>query len=327
MVGGDALLAAGLEEAAPVVAPVPEQVPGRVLHMDGDLLCYACGGNDDTTVAQSRFNALRRIEQMREMSGSERTVLHLTTSSSTKGDRRVIAQVKPYQGQRDSSRRPRNWGYLRELFETFAPQAQLSVKLWATREADDGMSFAAAHSAYSLNPVVIGSGDKDLRMNTGCWHIDWTTLDMTFVPAGAFEVVGANDKVYGLRWFWLQMLHGDTADNIPGLPRLDGKPVGPVRADKVLGGADTHLAAFDAVRDAYQLEYGAEWADRFAEQAGLLWMRRDAAASIADFLGHMPGLGHPGVEELIAATGRLIERVKEANAEAQKLGGLVVQGE
>lgn len=316
-----------INDAAPVVAVAPDMVPGRVLHMDGDLLCYSCGGNDDTTVATSRINALRRIREMQRFSGAERTVLHLTASASTKGNRRVIAQVKPYQGQRNASRRPKNWAYLREFFETFVATDDLSVKIWATREADDGMSYAAAFNSTrpgGTEQVVIGSGDKDLRMNTGCWHIEWTTLELVHVPLGVYEVVGPLDKVYGLKWFWLQMLMGDTADNIPGLPRLDGKPVGPVRAEKLLAGTTTHFEAFDVVTSAYALEYGDEWPDRFVEQAGLLWMRRDPGARIADFLDYMPA--HL-VHTLIAATGRMLKRVEEANAEAQKLGSLVIQGD
>lgn len=312
-----------IDSAQPIVAEVPPVVPGRVLHMDGDLLCYTCGGNEDTTVGYSRTNALSRITKAREMAGAERTVLHLTMADSTKADRRLIASVKPYQGQRDSSRRPKNWGYLREFFEGYRDNdPQLAVQRWSTREADDGLAFAAMYgTTVAHNEIALCSGDKDLRMVTGCTHVDWNTYETVYVPPGAFHVE-FNGKVYGHKWFWLQMLQGDTADNIPGLPRLDGKPVGPVRAEKLLHPATNNAEAFSEVCDCYMLEYQDEAADRFVEQAALLWMRSDASASIDGFMQVCTDGGR-----LNEAVLRLEQRIKEAHAEAEKLGNLAAQGE
>ena len=307
---------------APAKLEAPAVVAGRVLHMDGDLLCYTCGGNDDTTVATSRTNALDRIEKARVMAGAERVVLHLTAAASTKGDRRVIATVKPYQGQRNSSRRPKNWGYLREFFEgshgTFwAP------KLWATREADDGISYACWQKYRTTQDLdAVHSGDKDMRMIPGV-HINWNTYETVVLRPGDFEVVGG-DKVFGLKWFWLQMLQGDTADNIPGLPEFMGKKVGEKTAEKLLAPAEHHIQAQNIVMDCYALTYGSDWLDRFVEQAALLWMRTDASASIGDFFDILEFEEGYHAETMLEAIDRLTTRVKEANAEAQKLGGLVV---
>lgn len=313
-------------EAAPVHSIAPAQVPGRVLHMDGDLLCYTCGGNEDTSVMTSRTNALQRIEKARVMSGSERVVLHLTTAASTKGDRRAIATIKPYQGQRNSSRRPKNWGYLREFFEGGHGQGWAS-KMWSTREADDGISYACWEKYRRTQELdSIHSGDKDMRMIPGV-HLDWNTHEIVTLRPGDFEVYNQDkSKLFGTKWFWTQMLQGDTADNIPGLPEFNGKRVGEVTARKMLETASCNWHGMDIVSSAYALEYGCveEWTDRFVEQAALLWMRTDAAASIGDMMKVFEFEEHDHQEGMQEAIDRLINRVEEKNAEAQKLGGLIV---
>lgn len=303
---------------APIkVKEPPPVVPGRVLHLDGDLLCYFAGGNEETTVAESRLRAISKINTMREQSGSESVVLHLTAESSTKGDRRIIATVKPYQGQRKSGRKPKNWAYLRQWAEGYTGDLFRS-KLWATREADDGMVLCA-YAAKDLDLVVIGSGDKDLRMSPG-WHCNWSDYSMTFVPTGAFNVVGCDGLQYGHRWFWEQMLQGDTADNIPGLPRWYGALCGKQTAAKLLAGVTDNDAAFELVYGGYEAEYGLDADDRFIEQAMLLWMRTDAAADIGDVQRILP-------RSFEAAINRVRARIKEKYEEAQSLGGCGVQSD
>ena len=312
---------------------MPDVVPGRVLDVDGDLLCYWAGGNDDTSVGQSRANALRKIEFMRAQSGCESVVVHMSAASCTKGDRRIIATVKPYQGQRKSDRRPKNWAYLRDFFESYEGPL-FRVKVWATREADDGIAYMAYHADTDNGKTpnrVIATGDKDLRMLPG-WHIDWQTAELVEVPMGAFEVYNKDrSKLYGTKWFWVQMLQGDTADNIPGLPKLDGKPVGPVRAEKLLCGLSDDSAALDAVTSAYAFEYGdvEEWTDRFVEQGLLLWLRRDRAGSVRDLQDWLVGMAYQdNADEAFAeAFDRMEQRIKEAYEQAESLGSCGVQSD
>lgn len=319
--------------ASPVETVAPPTVPGRVLDVDADMVCYWAGGNDETSVQTSRMTALNKIEFMREMSGSESVVCHLTADSSTKADRRIIATVKPYQGQRKGSRKPKNWGYLRDFFTNYKGPL-FSPKVWATREADDGICYAA-HAKPVPNGTtpnrVIASADKDMRMIPG-WHIDWNTGEMVEVPMGAFEVWNkAHDKLYGHKWFWMQMLQGDTADNIPGLPVLEGKPVGPKRAEKLLMNVVTNEHAADVVTTCYQLEYGRveEWLPRFVEQGLLLWLRRDAAASVWDFKSFLLDCIWLDNAEtsIIDAVHSVEQRIKEAYAQAQSLGSCGVQAD
>lgn len=316
--------------ASPVETVAPPMVPGRVLDVDADMVCYWAGGNDDTTVQTSRMTALNKIEFMREMSGSESVVCHLTADSSTKADRRIIATVKPYQGQRKGSRKPKNWGYLRDFFTNYKGPL-FTTKVWATREADDGICYAAHAKPVPLGTTpnrVIASADKDMRMIPG-WHIDWNTGELVEVPMGAFEVWNkAHDKLYGHKWLWMQMLQGDTADNIPGLPMLEGKPVGPKRAERLLADVHDNHSAWNTVSCAYQLEYQ-DWLTRIVEQGLLLWMRRDPAASIGDLFLFLRGLGALAVDDSALARefDAITQRIKEAYAQAQSLGSCGVQAD
>lgn len=303
--------------AAPIrVREVPPVVPGRVLHMDGDLLCYWAGGNEDTTVAESRLRATNKINTLREQSGSERVVLHLTSSTSTKGDRRLIATVKPYQGQRKTGRRPRNWAYLRQWTEGYTGDL-FQPKMWATREADDGMTLCCHEADFGM--AALASGDKDLRIGCGV-HVNWNTYEVTEVPHGTFYKRGDDWLVYGHRWFWEQMLQGDTADNIPGLPFWYGARCGKVTAEKLLDGIDDNDTAFALVFAGYEAEYGLEASDRFIEQAMLLWMRRDFAADIGNVQCILPVSFEKEIN-------KVRQRIKDAYDQAQSIGGFIVQGD
>lgn len=299
----------------PHMNAAPAIVPGRRIHIDGDMIAYWAGGNDETTVDVSRQVAANKIEAMRMQAGAESVVLHLTAASSSKGDRYLIATVKPYQGQRSSSRKPKNWGYLRDWMENYKGDA-FKVKLWGTREADDGLALM---TVLEQEPVI-STKDKDMRMLTGCWHMDWDTMAMHFVPVGTFDVV-VNEKQYGHKWFWLQTLHGDTADHIPGLPFYidpNDKPkqCGEKTAAKLLEGVIDNGMAFSVVRTLYEGYYGNEWAARLLEQALLLWLRTDKHAVLDNVFTILPR--HSA---LMDAMDKINLRIKETYAEAHRLSG------
>jgi len=124
------------------------------------------------------------------------------------------------------------------------------------------------------------------------------------------------------------MLHGDTADNIPGLeyvfmPVVNGKPErmlkgGPATALKILQGLTDPQEIRYAVQDAYLRSYRGtmDAPDRFAEQAALLWLRRDNTASVRDFANFMGDRLRDCIHE---AFDRLVERVTHARATLDRL--------
>lgn len=287
----------------------PATVPGLVMHLDGDYLAYYAAGNDDCEPARARHNAFDRIELMRLRSGAESVRLHLSASGCTKAHRYLIATVKKYQGQR-SGRKPKNWAYLREVLEHYEGP-RFTPKVWVTREADDGIAYCS-HQGKS----VIATRDKDMRMLPG-WHINWMDFTVTEVPPGAYDVMGVDGLQYGSKWFFLQLLQGDTADNIPGLPKLFGQQCGEARAEKYLAGTTDAAQAQDRVEAAYQDHYGSAWVDALVEQAALLWLRTDAQATIRNVSAAFP----EPKRELLAGVDRLEARVTKELNELAKIKG------
>lgn len=281
-------------------------VPGRRVHIDGDMLAYQCGGNDDTDVATSRRILKSKIDLFKDAAGAEGVLLHMTASGSTKGHRALIAYTKPYQGQR-KGHRPKNWQYLRDYM---AEGLAGPIKQWFDREADDGFGFISMNCPLD----VIATRDKDMRMLPG-WHLNWDTYELVKVEPDQFALE-AGGKLYGHKWFWTQMLWGDAADNIPGLPKHPDFPrgVGEVAASKLLAFADDDDSAAMAVAQAYKAHYGAEWAERFCEQASLLWIRRTNQAPINEWMAYLP-VG----PQLKAAGKKQIARVQALLDEAERI--------
>jgi DNA polymerase-1 len=253
-------------------------IPGRVLLADGDGLAYYCAGSEDTDPAQARINLIDKLQAAARACRAERTQVLLTLPGSHKGYRYAVARAKPYQGQRSGSRRPKNWQYLRDLLEAADHPSLPEVVPTATAEADD--LFGKISQENGASNTVILTEDKDMRMVPG-WHLGWRTHDLHYVEPGAWAVE-REGKLYGRKWFWLQMLHGDTADNIPGLPGYFNekdqiKPVGPVTAEKLLAGCTCNYDAYSLVREHYAAFYNGQVPGDTAmlEQAILLWMRND----------------------------------------------------
>lgn len=271
--------AAAIAAAAAASPMTSNSVPveRRMLLVDGDGLAYYCAGNDDTSIGEARARLIEKVSGAQRACGAEGVRILLTNSGSHKGHRYAIARVKPYQGQRVNSRRPKNWRGLRELMESGS--VPFKVEGTSVAEADD---LFGQYAYAAPGDTVIYTQDKDMRMLPG-YHLDWVSNRMHRVDwitnlDGTLSVLDStfNDKQYGPLWFWLQMLHGDTADHIPGLPKFKDskgklKACGEVTATNFLIGQDDPE---QIVADLYEGYYGERWLVEMLEQACLLWMRR-----------------------------------------------------
>ena len=250
-------------------------VRSRTLLVDGDGLAYYCAGKDDSAPGLARAALRAKVASAARVVGAENVIVLLTESGSHKGHRYAIARVKPYQGQRVNSRRPSNWQALRDYME--GPEFPWPVNSTAVAEADDLFGLYAYPNPEG---TVIYTQDKDMRMLPGM-HLDWVSHRTYTVQPGADPVF--NEKQYGHKWFWLQMLHGDGADNIPGLPKYEArdsvyKPVGEVTAGKLLDYPRITDSMAAEVALYYKSYYKERWLVEMMEQACLLWMRRDPGA-------------------------------------------------
>lgn len=263
--------------SVPVAAPT---ITGSVLLIDGDGFNYSCAGNDDTSPQWARTRLMQRIKGLIDNTGAETVIMELSQPGGNKRHRNAIATVKPYQGQR-KNHKPKNWEHLRSVLEEANELWETAV--WADREADDGIAYHASKYISQGRRVFIASADKDMRMLPGI-HVNLETYEQIVVQEEELNVVGSNGKQFGRLWFYLQMLHGDAVDNIPGLPRVlstSGKMIlcGEVTAERVLGDPLRILDAFTTTCVAYKEYYGEQWTDAMVEQAALLWLSREADAS------------------------------------------------
>lgn len=295
---------------------IPSPVAGSTLSIDADYACYFCAGGPDTSPGQARQIARSKFSSLQTMTGATSIRLHLTAQGSHKGHRYLIATVKPYQGKR-TGHKPKNWAALRQWLETYNGQAY-KVSQMLTREADDSIAYLSSVIPHHLH--FIATADKDMRQLPGM-HINWATYHITEVKPDDFRVVGVDGLVYGPAWFWQQMLQGDGADDIPG---LEGHPDGPrgqvgdKTAAEWIGRVNSNEEASEFVAQCYLEYYGAkDWAERFAEQAMLLWLRRDKGADMLDFTKHLP-LPPAVVKGAKAIKARVEAQLKEA-AELTKL--------
>ena len=209
---------AALAQKASALCPMDTSpVAGRVLLIDGDALAYYCAGNDDTSIEQARINVRERVSTASKAACAEEVFILVTMPGSPKGDRYAIARCEPYQGQRTGSNRPKNWEYIRQMLNSTAiDYASGKAVVWHENyfEADD--IFKRMHDTYGPENIVILTQDKDMRMIPGL-HMDWRDYSMFRLGADVWHAEH-NGKVYGRSWFWHQMMHGDDADNIPGIP-------------------------------------------------------------------------------------------------------------
>lgn len=283
----------------------PEVVKGRVAHIDGDFICYHSTCHEDETWDTMTRSALAQIEKLRRMAGAESVCVHLTSKYSDKGKRAAYAIQKEYQGTRKGKPKPKHLEQMR-LYLAEHHTDGYEARYWTTQEADDGMCQAAWAAVQAGTPqlAVIVSPDKDLRQCQG-WHMDWNTGAMQEVSGyGKIELdrSKATAKLvgWGMAYFWAQMLMGDAADNIAGLPlvtadvrrillgedTIKSKKCGPVAAYELLKDCTSTEEAYRVVAMAYS-SYGetvgfidyrngmrADWSDVMASEAILLWMRR-----------------------------------------------------
>lgn len=261
----------------------PKLVPGRVAHIDADFVAYQCSAQNpkkaQKSFADMCYNADVSIETITRLSGAEKRVLHLTDHDGNKGGRFEHAVLKEYQANRkDRKNSPPMLGEMRHYLCD-----RYGALLHGNCEADDAMAEAQyrAIKAGREKLSVICTRDKDLMMVPGL-HLDWKTGVITRVKG--FGKIWLDDKKKlrgeGTKFFFAQMLMGDPADNISGVPK-----VGSVKAFELLNPAKNDKQAAQIVMEQYvmydimngfkdQAGNPVKASDVFLSEGKLLWMRR-----------------------------------------------------
>lgn len=273
-------------------------IMGRILQADADFFCYQCAHPDEPF--RHNFEQIKKkIEYSRRLARASSVNVFVTLG--LKGGRHQIATVKPYQDDRGKARSPEMTQRVRELRTALASYQTDKVQpiVCTKEEADDVICRmqTARIAKFGVESSVVMSDDKDLWMVQGL-HCDSTTGQMrkaTGYGVTMYKDVGNKEpKLVGLgtSWFWHQMIMGDGADTIPGLPFLSArlanrylptktynpnrKPLacGEAKAVEILRDVNNDAEAFKRVYEAYRDWYTGQTDDMFFEQAYLLWMRR-----------------------------------------------------
>lgn len=243
--------------------------------IDGDILLYEvgfiCQYKDEETgeiIPSSLDDAVQcvddKIALIQELTwADQKPIVYLTGKDNF---REKIATTKEYKGNRVAAK-PFHYnnikGYLKAKYNAIVVDGM---------EADDALAIEQT----KRDDTIICSRDKDLRMVNG-WHFGWECgRQPQFGPLevdelGALELDDKGKiRGTGLRFFYSQLITGDTVDNIQGLPRCGDK-----KAYSTLENCTTERELYEAVRDLYKEKLGEEWLPLLKENAYLLWMVRE----------------------------------------------------
>lgn len=143
-------------------------------------------------------------------------------------------------------------------------------------EADDMICVELIRNGNKLD-VICCSRDKDLRMVPGM-HFGWECGRQPQFGPQRVDFLGelrlSKDrkvvKGEGIKFFYSQLITGDSTDNIPGL-----RGGGPVLAFESLVDLGTEELLYECVARLYEEKCGEDWRVEMQEQADLLWMIRE----------------------------------------------------
>lgn len=273
----------------------PPVVPDRIAMIDADFAAYQIAA--DTRDELDGLRPMRSLDKKKEqvgslllhqarLAGAATYIAHITPPGTDKGGRADQALLKPYQGNRQGKEPPVHLDAIRAYIGEELPSV-----VHLDQEADDGLT--QANYADLKNHVLI-SRDKDLHMVPGLhWCFDEEMVIEVEDPFGFIWMDASKStktlKGWGTKFFWAQMLMGDTADNIPGLPRYtraDGKSMlcGPATAYDLLEECETDYQCMRVVMylyatsphewQDYRDQSPSTWQHAFMSNARLLWMRR-----------------------------------------------------
>ncbi len=270
--------------------------------IDADILLYEIGSigqyidenTGELVIRDFDFVAYQLDEKIKHICGmvwaTEEPILFLTNNwrihkkenrqRKRKGEeekvfvpnfREKVAKQKKYKGTR-APEKPFHYDNLIAYM-----RGKYNVRIAEGYEADDLICIEQFSRLDKLDTIIC-SRDKDLRICPGM-HFGWECgRQPQFGPlrvseVGEIRLIGNTSKHIkgmGLKFFYSQMITGDTVDNIPGLPKG-----GPVLAYDLLQDKEDEASMFAAVAGAYEKKLGDNWREYFKEQANLLWMCRE----------------------------------------------------
>lgn len=225
----------------------------RIVHIDGDIIVYSVGfaANDDP-IENALHSVKILIKSITDATEADEYVVHLTGKGNFRNE---LATIQEYKANRKDSAKPVHYDAIRDYlinhwgaFVTYGQEADDTIGIEMTRPSD--------------HTLICASLDKDLEMIVG-EHYNWRKKENYHVtPEDA-------DK-----FFIIQLLTGDSTDNIPGLKRITGKVASKSIKEYCIE-PDNFTSCIERVYETYR-EHAPDLdvCKTLSEIGNLLWIRR-----------------------------------------------------
>ena len=245
---------------------------GTVVGIDTDIIVYSAGYvTDDEPLSYCLSTVKKMVAKIIKDTEATESVLYLTGKGNF---REEVATIAPYKGNRKDNAKPVHYDEIRRyLIEKH------DAVVIEGMEADDALGIKASEMKEG-DTYVLASIDKDLDM-IPCKHYNWRKKEM-------YEV----EDPAGMRFFYTQLLTGDSTDNIAGLFKMTGKKAMP-KIKQPLEELDEEIDMFNYVRGVYRESYLScgilpdlvdATIDKWLLEIGrLLWIRRRADEELWEF--------------------------------------------
>lgn len=243
--------------------------------IDGDVLVYSIAfANQKMINGELVLESVEKVNDMVDMRikeicaavyATEAPRIFLTGKNNFRFD---IAKVQAYKGNR-KKQKPHYYKYVRSYLE-----AKWGAEVVHGMEADDALAIAQTERLH-FKDTIICTIDKDLAQVPGL-HYRWENGKAgSWGPVmvdeiGHLELKGPKKiKGTGLKFFYSQVLTGDSTDTYGGLPGC-----GPIRAFAILNECNSDEEMYNVVLEAFTFKYGEEAEERMLEQGRLAYMVR-----------------------------------------------------
>lgn len=237
--------------------------------IDGDIITYLIGYTtelEDVEEAQWRTDAF--IDNIILATGATDYKVYLSDSSENNFRYKVNPEYKAHRTQP----KPVHYDAIKEYLIT-----KHKAKIAYGMEADDSLAIEQSIQNYVYHSMLLSGKqegcsksiictiDKDMDMVPGL-HYSWPIYRKgEIVREGRIYTVTEDE---GLRFFYKQMVVGDTSDNIRG---IDG--LGPKKTEKLFEGVPTEKLV-DIVAQEYDVQWGDRWYEEMVKNSKLLWIKR-----------------------------------------------------
>jgi len=218
----------------------------KISLIDGDICVYRCAAvNEQADLPLARWQVDQLLNRIIEDTQADDWKIYLS------GENNFRYQLYPdYKKHRRSKPKPRHLEGLREYLVT-----GWDAIICDGYEADDALGMESRR--LSSDSTTICSIDKDLLQIAGVHY--------NFVRREIKEV----DEFNGTRFFYTQLLTGDSADYIRGCPG-----VGPAKAEKAFRGCQSEYELYERCCELYRKALGDVWEKELELNAHLLWIWR-----------------------------------------------------